>query len=298
MKPSHSEFVPIRGARMHVRRWGDPDAPQIFLLHGWLDTSITFQFVVDALQKEWSVLAPDWRGYGFSEPRNQNYWMYDDLADLDALLVHYSPERPVRLVAHSLGGAIAGLYAGSRPERVERLVSLEGFGPPARTLEEAPERVRAWLDALREPPTGSKHADEAALARRLQQANTRLTEERAAFLAAHIARELPQGGIELAADPWRRVITVTPSFPTLDFFRQFWLRTQAPTLWIRSTDSYYMHFVFGNDEARYRERFTCLPHGEEALVEEAGHNLHHDQPEQVAALIEAFMAPSTAPGGA
>jgi pimeloyl-ACP methyl ester carboxylesterase len=59
----------VRGLRYHVRHWGDPQAPKIFMMHGWMDMSASFQFMVDALQQEWHVIAPDWRGFGLSEPR-------------------------------------------------------------------------------------------------------------------------------------------------------------------------------------------------------------------------------------
>jgi len=115
MKQSRSEFIDISGLRYHVRRWGDPTAPMLMFLHGYMDNASTFQFVVDALQRDWNVVAPDWRGFGQSEWINDTYWFTDFLADLDALADHYSPAAPVRLVAHSMGGNIASLFAGARP---------------------------------------------------------------------------------------------------------------------------------------------------------------------------------------
>ncbi len=62
--PSTTESIDIRGLRYNVRHWGPADAPPVFLLHGWMDASATFQFVVDALRQDWHLIAPDWRGYG------------------------------------------------------------------------------------------------------------------------------------------------------------------------------------------------------------------------------------------
>src|SRR6476660_2232553 len=59
-KPSRSTFIPVRGLRYHVREWGDASAPKLFLLHGWMDVSASFQFTVDELQRHWFVIAPDW----------------------------------------------------------------------------------------------------------------------------------------------------------------------------------------------------------------------------------------------
>ena len=152
MKPSRSAFFPVRGLRYHVREWGDASAPKLFLLHGWMDVSASFQFTVDELQREWFVIAPDWRGFGLSEWANQGYWFPDYLADLDAILQRYSRDEPARIVGHSMGGNVANLYAGIRPERVRRLVLAEGFGLPPTTPAEAPERYGRWLAEIREPP--------------------------------------------------------------------------------------------------------------------------------------------------
>jgi alpha-beta hydrolase superfamily lysophospholipase len=106
MRHSESLFVQVRGLRYHVRRWSARGAPKMVLLHGWMDVSASFQFLVDALQRDWDVYAPDWRGYGLTEwGRADCYWFPDYLADLDALLAHIDPGNPVNLVGHSLGGA-------------------------------------------------------------------------------------------------------------------------------------------------------------------------------------------------
>src|SRR3954469_23947014 len=93
MRQSESQFLNIRGLRYHVRTWGDPSHPKLFMLHGWMDVSASFQFLVDALQKDWHVLAPDWRGYGLTEWPQDGYWFHDYLGDLDALLTALSPDQ-------------------------------------------------------------------------------------------------------------------------------------------------------------------------------------------------------------
>ena len=138
MNTAQSDFVPVRGIKLHVRRWGSPDAPTLFMLHGWMDVSASFQFVVEALTGDWQVIAPDARGFGLSDwPVAANggghYWFHEYLSDLEALLDRYAPTGQVNLVGHSMGANVACLYAGARPERVRRVVDLEGFGlAPAR----------------------------------------------------------------------------------------------------------------------------------------------------------------------
>src|ERR1035437_1293530 len=151
-KVSRSEFGPVRGLRYHLRCWGQPqaDTPPLFLLHGWMDVAASFQFVVDAMAQERFIVAPDWRGFGLTSSAGADcFWYPDYLADLDALLDHYAPDTPVNLVGHSMGANVAMLYAGVRPERVRRLVNLEGFGLPATQPEQATERFANWLNELK-----------------------------------------------------------------------------------------------------------------------------------------------------
>ena len=138
MRQSESTFLQIRGLRYHVRRWPAPGAPKMVLLHGWMDVSASFQFLVDALEKEWDVYAPDWRGYGLTEwGRADCYWFPDYIADLDFLLDQVD-SNPVNLVGHSLGGNVGALYAGVRPQRIARFANLEGFGMVPTRPEQAP----------------------------------------------------------------------------------------------------------------------------------------------------------------
>ena len=103
----------------------------MLLLHGWMDTGASFQFVVDCMADDSSCVALDWRGFGRTDWEPNGYWFPNYLADLDALLDILSPNQPTHLVGHSMGGNVASLYAGVRPERVARLVNIEGSGCPA-----------------------------------------------------------------------------------------------------------------------------------------------------------------------
>jgi pimeloyl-ACP methyl ester carboxylesterase len=155
MRHSDSVFLDIRGLRYHVRHWKG-QGEKLFLLHGWMDVSASFQFLVDAFTKDWDVYAPDWRGYGHTSwSGSDNYWFPDYMGDLDVLLERLQPEAPVNLVGHSLGGNVGGLYAGVRPERIARFVNLEGFGMPITRAEQAPKRYARWMDELKEAPAGS-----------------------------------------------------------------------------------------------------------------------------------------------
>ena len=187
MKDSRSRFLDVRGLRYHVREWGDASAPKLFLLHGWMDVSASFQFTVDALARDWHVLAPDWRGFGLSQWTPGGYWFPDYIGDLDALLDRLCADEPARVVGHSMGGNIAGLYAGIRPERVSKLVLAEGFGLPRTVPDQAPGRYLKWLDANGEAPALRPYADFDEVAARLKANTPGLGDERARFLANRLS---------------------------------------------------------------------------------------------------------------
>ena len=295
MRPSASASIPIRGLDYHVRTWGEPGAPKLFMLHGWMDVGASFQFLIDALRRDWYVVAPDWRGFGRSQWCEDGYWFADYLADLDALLDRFSPAEPARLVGHSLGGNVVMLYAGVRPQRVARLVSLEGFGIPAEAADAAPDKYVRWLDALKHPPAFRPYADLAAVADHLQKNNPRLARDRAEFLAAPWAVERPDGSARLASDPRHKL--PFPIVYRMEEVFAIWKRITAPVLWVAADESFIPGWLGSHPEgeaatdslAGVRARLALVPDGRLVTIEEAGHMLHLDRPEAVAAAIEPFL---------
>jgi pimeloyl-ACP methyl ester carboxylesterase len=286
MKQSQSHIHTLRNLRYHVRTWGDAGSPKLFLLHGWMDVSASFQFLVDRLEREWYVIAPDWRGFGLTAWAPGGYWFPDYYADLDALLELYAPGEPAQIVAHSMGGNIATTYAGMRPHRVGKLVSLEGFGASRTAAEDAPKRYTRWLDQLRDPPTFKTYASFAEVAARLQKNNSRLKADKALFLAQHWAREVEGGSVSLHSDPRHKL--VNPVLNRLDEILACWRRITAPVLWVSGAQSTAMGWR-GDSGAQLAERKAAFKHFEEATLEDCGHMMHHDQPEQLAAIIEHFF---------
>jgi pimeloyl-ACP methyl ester carboxylesterase len=287
VKPSTSQIVPIRGLAYHLRTWGEPDAPKIFMLHGWMDVGASFQFLVDALRRDWQVIAPDWRGFGRTEWCADGYWFADYVADLDAILERFSPGEPARLVGHSLGGNVVTLYAGIRPGRAAKVVSLDGFGIPAETTAMAPDKYAKWLDALRDPPAFAAYANLAAVADRLQKNNQRLSRDKAEFLAAHWAESLPDGGARLVSDPRHKL--PFPIVYRIEEARAIWARVTAPALWVGASESFVLKWL-GEGADGLQQRMRALRNCRLVTIPDAGHMLHHDRPEAVAAAIEPFLA--------
>ena len=288
MRPSESLFFDIRGLQYHVRHWRGEPARRMVLLHGWMDVSASFQFLVDALRAEWDVYAPDWRGYGLSQWSGaDSYWFPDYMGDLDALLERFQPDKPVNLVGHSLGGNVGGLYAGVRPARIAKFVNLEGFGMPATKAEQAPRRYARWMDELRVAPKLRTYPDYAALADRMQRNNARLTRERAEFLARHWGNE-SAGGVALRSDPAHKLVNA--NLYRVDEAFACWKQVTAPVLWVDAEDSETLKRIglSAEEHAARRGAFRDLQY---VTVSDAGHMLHHDQPERVAQLIEEFLRP-------
>jgi pimeloyl-ACP methyl ester carboxylesterase len=290
MIPSRSEFLSIRGLRTHVRHWGREGAPKLFMAHGWMDMSASFQFVVDALQGDWHVIAHDWRGFGLSERSGAgSYWFPDYFADLDALLDHYSPDAPVNLLGHSMGGNIVSVYAGVRPERIARLINLEGFGLPPTKPEQAPGRYAKWLDELRMPPTMRGYASLDEVAQRLQKTNPRLPHARAAFLAGHWAAKNAEGLWEILGDPAHKM--VSPLLYQAEEILACWRRITAPVLWVEAEHTDMWRWMGPKEQARVEvdRRLAQIANVTPRMMPEAGHMLHHDQPALLAKMIEEFI---------
>ena len=286
MRPSESLFLDIRGLRYHVRHWPRAGAPKLVLLHGWMDVSASFQFVVDALRGDWDIFAPDWRGYGLTDWSKEDcYWFPDYLADLDFILREIHADQPVNLVGHSLGGNVAALYAGIRPERVAKVVNLEGFGLGRSGPEQAPERYAKWLDELHDRPQLRPYASFAELEERLRAGNSRLTAERAHFLARHWGREEKDGGVVLRGDPAHKIVNA--QLYRYEEALACWRQVTAPVLWVEGALSETARRL-KVDAAQLTERRAAFRNVRAVTVPDAGHMLHHDQPEAVAALVEEF----------
>ncbi len=283
--PSRTEIINLRGLRYSIRHWGAPDAPKIFFLHGRMDSSATFQFVVDALQKSWHVIAPDWRGYGASEWLSRPYWFHDYYADLDHLLEHFCGDEPARIVGHSMGANIGSVYAGVRPERIAQIVMLDFLGlKPDKT--EAPVALGNWLTEIREQPKLRSYPDHAALTKRLLASNPRLDEHKAAFLSRATSRIRADGQIEMACDPWHKIPSPLPY--RAEDAKAVWRKIEAPVLMLVA-DHGYVQQRFGNDPDEYRSRIESFADARVVTIANSGHNVQHDQPQQIAAALEEFF---------
>jgi len=309
-RASRSHFIQVRGLRYHLLEWGDAsmvtsDRPPLVMLHGWMDVGASFQFVVDALPTDRHVVALDWRGFGLSDPSGaDSYWIPDYVGDLDAALdqLFFDKATPalvsaaaIDLLGHSMGGNVVMLYAGLRPERIRRLVNLEGFGMPATRATQAPKRFLQWLDELKAPAALSTYDTQAAVAGRLRKTNPLLPLDRAAWLAQHWSRQTVNaagsaGRFEILGDPAHK--RGSPTLYQREEVLECWKLITAPVMWVEGDQSDPAKW-WGTryTKAEFHERLSVVRQVEKHVLSPAGHMLHHDQPEDLAQRLEAFLQP-------
>ena len=264
-----------------------------------MDVSASFQFVVDALKDDRYIVAPDWRGYGKTiVPSTDNYWIPDYLADLDGLLdwleLENNPDggKEIDLIGHSLGGNVVMLYSGIKPERIHRLINLEGFGMPRTKPENTAKRYVQWMDELKKMNRGEldlKAYDSAdGVARRLMKTNKRISEDKAQWLARHWASEDANGKWNILGDAAHKVVNA--NLYQVDEALGLYAQITAPTLAVEAADNEMDKWWGGKYSlTEYHERLKSVPNCKVETVADAGHMMHHDQPEVLAGMIEAFL---------
>lgn len=285
--PGRPRDIQVRGLSYRLTQWGRSGARPVLLLHGWMDTGTAFAPLAQALGDDLALIGVDWRGFGDSDPApNGCYWFPDYLADLDALLDAIAPRSAVDLIGHSMGGNVAGLYAGVRPQRVARFVSLEGFGLPRTQPDRAPERYARWLDSLADEPPLRRFEDWRALEVHLRRRNPRLSEVMAAFVARCWGREESESGVVvLRGDAAHK--RPNPVLYRLEEAMACWRCITAPTLWVYGEASRYMGWL--RETGDFAARAACLNDLTVESLPDTGHALQHERPEGVAAIVRRFL---------
>ncbi|MBL8332746.1 MAG: alpha/beta hydrolase [Rubrivivax sp.] len=294
-RPLRARTESLRGLSYHLNQWGETPGsqPVLVMVHGWMDVGASFQFVVDELAALEGpvrpVVAPDWRGFGRTQaPQADSYWFPDYLGDLDALIDRVSPDAPVDLLGHSMGGNVVMLYAGVRPQRVRRLINLEGFGLPASRPEQAPGRMAQWLDELKEPQRLKPYADRAAVAARLQANDPRLPADKAAWLADHWAAPDGNGQWGVLADPAHKRTNPVPY--RVDEVLESWKRITAPLLWVEGAETDTGRWWGGRySREEFHRRLDVVPQARRHLLPDCAHMMHHHRPQAVARLLAEFL---------
>jgi pimeloyl-ACP methyl ester carboxylesterase len=282
-----SHYFYSQRLKLHYVDWGNQDKPLMVLLHGGRDHARNWDHVAPLFRADYHIIAPDLRGHGDSEwARGSEYSMIEYVLDL-AQLLEQQATFPVTLIGHSLGGGIVLQYSGVYPERVGKVVAIEGLGPSPDCLVPRPphQRMQAWISEMR-AFAGRRTHHYAALedaVRRMREANPRLSEAMACHLTLHGTYRNEDGTYTWKFDNYVRASS--PYDFNMDDARQLWERIICPTLLIRGADSR------ATDPER-DGRATAFRRRHVVTIANAGHWVHHDQLPAFLQVVRAFLQDS------
>lgn len=291
-----TEQIQIRGdVSYRLRRWPAQEssalnAPPLLLVHGWMDMGASFQRFVDTLSTAREVIAIDWRGFGGSRASRpcDSYWFYDYYADLDAVIDHISPNAPIDLLGHSMGGNIAMIYAGTCAERIRRLVNVEGFGLAQTLPSEAPGRLARWLSELKTPVSMRTFASLQDVAAHLLKRSPHMEERFAIWLAGEWAERKADGRWHVMADAVHK--RVNPILYRCDEVLAAWENIDARVLWVEGDKVEQTPLAserYSREE--FESRLGRIKFLERLRIVDCGHMVHLEQPGILAQAVESFL---------
>lgn len=286
-----SHFYTSLRTRLHYLDWGNPSAPTLILVHGGFDHARSWDWTARALAKDYHVIAPDLRGHGDSSWSTDGAYMMSSYVYDLAQLVDLLDRSPLTIVGHSLGGSISLRFAGLYPEKLRRLVAIEGLGLAPTLVRErgarpAPDVWREWIDSRRisAARTPRRYPTIEAAIGRMRERNEHLTVEQAFHLTSHGVNRNEDGSYSWKFDPYLNVMV--PQAGLDAELPDFWQRITCPTLLCLGADSWASNPVKDGRIRHFRDA---------RLVEfaDAGHWLHHDQFDRFIGELRGFLSGET-----
>jgi pimeloyl-ACP methyl ester carboxylesterase len=282
-----SHYFYSQRLKLHYVDWGNVDAPLLLLIHGNRDHARSWDAVAHVLRRDYHIVAPDLRGHGDSQwAVGSSYSMVDYVLDV-AQLLEALGTLPVVLVGHSLGGAIALQYTGVYPDRVRKLIAIEGLGPPPHLIRESParQRMHRWMSemqglAQRHPRRYPSLTDATA---RMREANPHLSAAQAAHLTMHGVYRNEDGTYTWKFDNYVRA--ASPFIFNRKEAQEIWSQITCPTLLLRGTESWASDPEQDGRAAAFRNQRTVNIGG-------AGHWVHHDQLDEFLRVVQEFLGAS------
>lgn len=271
----------VPGFELAARVWGPPDGRRVLALHGWLDNAATFDGLAPRLPG-CRIVALDMPGHGYSSHAAPGavYPFIDFVAAAHGALDALGWET-CTLMGHSLGSSVCATLAGTTPERVDRLVLLEGVGPLTTAAADAPERLAGALreQARKQDRPMTTYPDVAHVAKALAFSPSMLTPESIQTLLGR-GLQPAEGGVQWRSD--RRLRYASRTRMTEAQVLAFLGRIRCPTL-----------LVFAKDGLRMPEAITTARLAAIADLESiefpGHHHVHLDAPQTVAPAVGAFL---------
>lgn len=140
--------IPVPWGHISGKWWGPIDQQPLVALHGWQDNAGTFDRLIPLLPPDLAILAIDLPGHGLSShlSTGQFYYVFWDGLIILRRIAKYYKWNKVRLLGHSLGGAISFLYAASYPDEVEFMISLDIASPSVKDTTKTPRIIGDSID--------------------------------------------------------------------------------------------------------------------------------------------------------
>lgn len=284
-----SQKLDVRGLQTHVQEWGEPGSPKLFMLHGWMDCGATYKYMMPYLEEHYHVIAPDLRGFGETQHDPNGYWFPDYIADLEVLLDHFSPTGKVNLVGHSMGGNIVLMYAGIRPDRVARVLSLEGLGLPPSQPSDAVGKYQKWMREILSDEPSKIYPNANILKHSIYKGNPTLPDHVIEELADLWGKPVGNDGAYMLKHDHKHRYT-NPIRYNIDDATEIWKSVRAKVGLVMADSS--MLYQKYNAAGRVEEAKTALGISADNyyLVENSNHMLHMEQSEQSAQHVLHFFA--------
>ena len=283
-------FFTSQRLKLSYWAWGDPARQPVVMQHGGRDHARSWDRIAEGLADEYYVVALDLRGHGDSQWETGGEYSTQQ-GVIDFLTLVELLGRPVNVIAHSYGGLITNLAAGSYPRLFRSIVSIEGSisGRREELAPLAPQSLRKHIEVRRalDGRTPRRYASIADAATRMSEMNTRLSPEMALHLATHGVSEV-DGGYEWKFDNWGRPGVrrddITPSEG-----QAFARAIECPVLLIVGDQS--------GGKRNMQDEIKHFADGRSMLVADAAHWVHHDQPQTVIDEARNFFAAAGDPAG-
>jgi pimeloyl-ACP methyl ester carboxylesterase len=253
----------------------------MMLIHGGQDHCRNWDFVANRLADRYTIYAPDLRGHGDSAWAIGGMYSIPEFT-LDVAALADSIPGKLTVIGHSLGGAIALQYAGTCPDKVEKLVSVEGWGPPMAEHRPAHIRMREWIDHMRdvEKRTPRRYPSLEDATKRMRDENPHLSPEMARHLTEHGANRNEDGTYTWKFDNYVRIRS--PYQFNLDDAMVIWSQITAPTQLIKGSESWAV-------DPEKTGRADVIKDRETVIIDKAGHWVYHDKLDEFMGHVERFL---------
>lgn len=265
--------------QISAKHWANPQGIPTLMMHGWLDNAASFDLLAPFLP-ELDLVAIDFPGHGLSSHKPASCFFHI----LDLVIESFKVLRALNwdsciIIGHSLGAAVGSLMAGTSPQRVSKLILIDGLGSLTTHAESAPEQLQNYIE---------QHSDQSSKVPVYSCIEKAMTARKQASqindngIKVLVERGIKpvEGGYTWRSDP--RLLKPTPLYLTEEQNNAFLKRITAPTLVIRPEPGYAF------DPEIMQRRLAAIQNLRLEKLS-GGHHIHLDDPASVAKVIHRFL---------